>query len=175
MFPGRLTQCVTMIRCARAPEKSLISVTYPISINQWSRFRQELSPPVRLGYLLEDFIAAAEKAVHVAPQKQSFCDKPESRYRCPNGEAISHFSAGFGQRQEEVIVLHEFECAFNHRVLEIAWRIECRDFARKVLTNAEVFGSPSDELIWADKTSLDATNRLLTRLLCPQQMHFYAS
>ncbi|MGA9241793.1 MAG: hypothetical protein WBW03_07405, partial [Silvibacterium sp.] len=77
--------------------------------------------------------------------------------------------------QEKVIVLHEFESALNHRVLEIAWRIEGSDFARKVLTKAEVFGSPPDELVWADKSGLDATNHLLTRLLCPKQVHFYAS
>jgi len=74
-----------------------------------------------------------------------------------------------------VIVLHELERALNHCVLKINGRIECRDFARKMLTDAEVFRSPPNNLVWPDKARRHATNRLLARLLSAQQMHLDAT
>jgi hypothetical protein len=72
----------------------------------------------------------------------------------------------FRQSQEEVIVLHEFESALDHRVLKMVGRIERSDFDSEVLANAEVFRSPPDKLIRTDEACRHSINRLLTRLLC---------
>ena len=117
----------------------------------------------------------SEEALHITSQNQPFCNQSENWEGCCKGEAISHFGAGFRQGQEEVIVLHGFEYALNHRVLEIAGRIKCSDFAGKVLPDPEVSRAPADKLVWADKTRLDSPDSLLTRLLCPQQMHLDAA
>lgn len=115
-----------------------------------------------------------EEAFHVTPQKQPFGYRSENRERCRKGEAISHCGGAFRQRREEVIVLHEGEYSFDHRVLEIVGRIKRSYFAGELLADAEVPRAPTDKVICAKKTCGHSPDRLLARRLCPLQVDFNA-
>jgi hypothetical protein len=57
----------------------------------------------------------------------------------------------FGDGGEEVIVLHELEGSLDHCVLKVAGRVENRNLAGEVLTDAKMFGLPPHELTRPDE------------------------
>jgi len=52
-----------------------------------------------------------------------------------------------------MIVLHELEGSLDHCVLKVAGRVESRNLAGEVLTDAKVFGPSPHELTWSDEAA----------------------
>jgi hypothetical protein len=82
-------------------------------------------------------------------------------------EPIPDFRLAFRDGAEEVIVLHELEDSLDHCVLKVAGRIESRNLAGEVLTDAKVFGPPPHELTRPDEAGGDSVYGSLTRPLGP--------
>ncbi len=134
------------------------------------RFRRKtrgkkLRPSVRLCDLLQNCIAALEKARHVALQKELFYDKADERHGRCEEQHISHPGTTPGQSLKEVVMLQRLEGACDHGVLKVTGRGEGRDFAREGLTHAEVFGAPAHILIWADQSGGHPFHRLFACVL----------
>ncbi len=72
-------------------------------------------------------------------------------------------------------MLHELERSLDHCVLEVSRRVERRDLASQVLTNTEMFGTPSDGLLRSDQASRNPAHRLFTTLLGSEQMNLNAA
>jgi hypothetical protein len=115
-----------------------------------------------VGYLFEDLVAVQKKAVHVALEKEALCQRAYEWEGNGEGGTISHFCFVFEQSEEGVIVLHEFESALGHRVLEVIRRVERSDFAREVLAYAKVFCAPPHRLARANQTRSDSAHCFLS-------------
>jgi hypothetical protein len=122
--------------------------------------------------LLQNFVAMSKKPVHITSEEQLLCDASKHRQRSRKCEPISHLGPAFTESGKEVIMLHELESTLDHCVLKIVRRIESRNLAGKVLTHAKVFGSPPHKFVWTHESRPNPVDRLLTRPLCSQQMHF---
>jgi hypothetical protein len=127
--------------------------------------------------LLDDGIAFANEREHVSAEKEFFGQEAKDGRRRGYSEVIGHLGRAGGERAEVVVGLHGAEDSFIHGHLEVAWRINCRDFVGEVVPEAEVFGSPGDlvgEVLEAGGEAAYCEG-LFVEVYVSEEMDFYAA
>jgi len=103
-----------------------------------------LGPGIGFGDLLDDGVALAEQAAHVAGEDEALGEWAEQGDGGGEAEVVAHAGGAAGEREEEVVVLHEGEGAGEHGVLKGVGRVEAGDLRGEALADAEVAGAPGD-------------------------------
>jgi hypothetical protein len=116
-----------------------------------------------------------EEVAHVAAEDEGLCDAAEDGDGGGEAEAVQHLGGVWGEGFEEVVVLHGAEGSFDHGVLEVGGAVVGGDLAGEVLGDAEMRGSPADELAEADEAGGDSADGLLAGLLGAEEMDLDAA
>lgn len=101
--------------------------------------------------LLDDSIALMNECQHVTSQKQDLGQRSKKGKWGGDGKGVRHFGHARWKRSKQMVGLHEAEDALNHCDLKMGWQLQGRGLAGQAMSDAEVFGAPSDLLAETDE------------------------